>query len=78
MKRLYQGPAPVEEVDQLARRAVEKLGVRYDWRVWPRLLEREVAVRGGVAELTKAGRLIYEEARGEVEEWLRRLGLPPP
>lgn len=78
MKRLYQGPAAVEEVNELAKRAVEALGVRYDWRAWPKLLEREVAVKGGVAELTSEGRFVYEETREAVEEWLRRLGLPPP
>jgi hypothetical protein len=50
LRRLSKGPAPVEEVDELARRAVEALGVRYDWRVWPKLLEGEVEVRDGVAD----------------------------
>jgi hypothetical protein len=29
LRRLARGPAPVEEVDELARRAVERLGIRY-------------------------------------------------
>jgi hypothetical protein len=57
LKRLARGPAAVEEIDELARRAVERLGVRYDWRVWPRLLEGEVEVRGGVAVITPRGKM---------------------
>ncbi|MGC8582342.1 MAG: hypothetical protein ACP5I3_03985 [Thermoproteus sp.] len=72
MQRLAQGPARVEEVDELARRAVERVGVRYDWRIWPELLRREVAVRDGVAELTDEGRWLLKTTRDVVAEYVRR------
>jgi len=72
MRRLAEGPARVEEVDELARRAVEELGERYNWRVWPQLLKREVAIRGGVVELTKEGRTLYENTKDEVAEYLKK------
>ena len=75
MQRLARGPAPVEELDKLAREAVEKTGIKYDWRVWPELLKREVVVKDGVAELTREGRWIYEQTREEVAEYLRRFRL---
>jgi len=76
LRRLSKGPAPVEEVDELARRAVEALGVRYDWRVWPRLLEGEVEVRGGIAVITPRGRWILEQTEEEVAKYVRkRLGV---
>jgi len=83
LRRLARGPAPVEEVDELARRAVEALGMRYDWRVWPQLVRREVAVRDGVAQLTEEGRWIFERTEGAVAEYVRRtlgaaLGRDPP
>jgi hypothetical protein len=76
LRRLSKGPAPVEEVDELAKRAVEALGVRYDWRVWPRLLEGEVEVKDGVATITQRGKWILELAGEEVAEYVkRRLGV---
>jgi len=76
LKRLAHGPAKVEEVDELARRAVEALGVRYDWRVWPRLLEGEVEIRGGVVTITPRGRWILELTGREVAKYVRkRLGV---
>ena len=76
LRRLSRGPAPVEEVEELARKAVETLGVRYDWRVWPRLLEGEVAVKDGVATITPRGRQILELTAEEVAEYVkRRLGV---
>jgi len=76
LRRLSKGPAPVEEVDELARRVVEALGVRYDWRVWPRLVEGEVEVRGGVVAITPRGRWILEQTEEEVAAYVRkRLGV---
>ncbi len=72
LQRLSKGPAPVEEVEELARRAVEALGVRYDWRVWPRLVEGEVEIRGGIAVITPRGRWILEMTGEEVAEYVRR------
>lgn len=72
MQRLAAGPAAVEEIDGLARRAVERTGVKYDWRIWPELLKREVAIRGGVVELTKEGRWIYEQTKEEVAEYVKK------
>ncbi|RFA95815.1 hypothetical protein [Pyrobaculum aerophilum] len=73
LKRLAKGPATVEELDALAKRAVEALGVRYDWRVWPVLLKREIVIEGDVARLTPYGEVLVREALGEVEEWLGKV-----
>jgi len=76
LKRLRRGPAEVEEIDRMVREAVEALGVRYDWRVWPRLLEGEVEVRGGVVAITQRGRWILEQTEEEVAKYVRkRLGV---
>jgi len=76
LRRLSKGPAPVEEVDELARRAVEALGVRYDWRVWPKLVEGEVEIRGGIAVITPRGRWILEQTEEEVAKYVKkRLGV---
>jgi hypothetical protein len=72
LQRLVKGPAPVEEVDELARRAVEKLGIRYDWRVWPKLLEGEVEIRDGTATITPRGRWILEQTGEEVAKYLEK------
>ena len=72
MKRLYQGPAPVEEVEAIAKKAVEAAGVRYNWRIWPELLRKEVVVEGGVARLTPYGRWFFTEVKEILEKYLRR------
>ncbi|AET33541.1 hypothetical protein [Pyrobaculum ferrireducens] len=72
LQRLARGPASVEEINDVARKAVEKTGFRYDWRIWPELLKREVAVRDGVAELTPLGRWIYEQTKEEVAEYVKK------
>jgi len=76
LKRLSRGPAEVEEVDRMVREAVEALGVRYDWRAWPKLLEGEVEIRGGVVAITPRGRWILELTGEEVAAYVRkRLGV---
>jgi len=76
LKRLSRGPAEVEEVDRMVREAVEALGVRYDWRVWPRLVEGEVEIRDGIAVITPRGRWILELTGEEVAKYVRkRLGV---
>ena len=74
LRRLTRGPASVEEVNELAKNAVEKLGIRYDWRVWPKLLDGEVEIRDGTAAITPRGRWILEQTGEEVakyvEKWL--------
>jgi hypothetical protein len=76
LQRLVKGPAPVEEVDELARRAVERLGMRYDWRAWPRLVEGEVEVKDGIATITPRGRWILELTGEEVAKYVKkRLGV---
>jgi len=76
LKRLARGPAEVEEVDRMVEEAVEALGVRYDWRVWPRLLEGEVEVIGGMVAITPRGRWILEQTEEEVAKYVRkRLGV---
>ena len=76
LRRLKEGPAKIEEIDELARRAVGRLGIRYDWKVWPRLLEGEVEVRGDTAVITQRGRWILEQTGEEVARYAqRRLGV---
>jgi hypothetical protein len=72
LRRLSRWPAPVEEVDELVKKAVEKLGIRYDWRVWPRLVEGEVEVKDGVATITPRGKWILEQTAEEVAEYVKR------
>jgi hypothetical protein len=72
LKRLARGPAGVGEIDQMVREAVEALGVRYDWRVWPRLLEGEVEFREGVAVITPRGRWILELTGEEVAKYVKK------
>jgi len=76
LRRLSRGPAEVEEIDRMVEEAVEALGVRYDWRAWPRLVEGEVEVRGGIAVITPRGRWILEQTEEEVAKYVRkRLGV---
>ncbi len=78
LRRLARGPAKVEEINRLAEEAVRRLRVRYDWRVWPQLLAREVEVKDGVVELTNVGRWILEQTGEEVAEYVKRtLGVAP-
>ena len=72
LKRLARGPAGVGEIDQMVREAVEVLGVRYDWRVWPRLLEGEVEVKDGVVTITPRGRWILELTGEEVAKYVKK------
>jgi len=72
LRRLARGPAEVEEINRLAEEAVKRLHVRYDWRVWPQLLAREVEVKDGVVELTNVGRWILERTGEEVAEYVKR------
>ncbi len=72
LKRLARGPARVGEIDQMVEEAVETLGIKYDWRVWPKLLEGEVEIRGGVVAITPRGRWILEMTGEEVAEYVRR------
>jgi vacuolar-type H+-ATPase subunit E/Vma4 len=72
LRRLARGPAKVEEIDKLAEEAVRQLHVRYDWRVWPKLLEGEVEVRGGVVAITSRGRWILEVTSDEVAEYVKK------
>ncbi len=76
LKRLARGPASVGEIDRIVREAVEALGVRYDWRVWPKLLEGEVEIRDGVVTITPRGRWILEQTGEEVAKYVKkRLGV---
>ena len=72
LRRLARGPAEVEEIDRMVREAVEALGVRYDWRVWLRLLEGEVEVKGGVGTITPRGRWILEQTEEEVAKYVKK------
>ena len=76
LKRLARGPAGVEEIDRMVREAVERLGMKYNWRVWPRLVEDEVEVRGGIAVIKPRGRWILENTADEVSKYVKkRLGV---
>jgi vacuolar-type H+-ATPase subunit E/Vma4 len=77
LRRLSEGPAAVEEIEALAKRIVEALGVRYDWKVWPRLFQGgEVEVRGGVVSITQRGKWILELTGEEVARYVKkRLGV---
>jgi hypothetical protein len=72
LRRLARGPASIEERDRMVREAVEALGVRYDWRVWPKLLEGEVEFREGVAAITPRGRWILELTGEEVARYVKK------
>ncbi len=72
LKRLARGPAEVEEIDRMVREAVEKLGIRYDWRVWPRLVEGEAEIRDGTAAITPRGRWILEQTGEEVAKYVKK------
>jgi vacuolar-type H+-ATPase subunit E/Vma4 len=72
LRRLSRGPAAVEEIEALAKRTVEALGVRYDWRIWPKLLEGEVEVRGGVVVITQRGKWILELTGEEVARYVKK------
>jgi hypothetical protein len=72
LQRLAKGPAPIEEVNELAKRVVEEIGIRYNWRVWPKLLAREVEVKDNVVELTHVGRWILEQTGEEVAKYVKK------
>jgi hypothetical protein len=72
LRRLSRGPAKVEEIDRMVEEAVEALEVRYDWRVWPKLLEGEVEIRGGIAVITPRGRWILEMTGKEVAKYVKK------
>jgi hypothetical protein len=72
LRRLREGSAPVEDIDKIVQRAVEMLGIKYDWRVWPRLVEGEVEVDNGVAVITPRGLWVLEQTAEEVAEYVRR------
>jgi hypothetical protein len=63
LRRLVRWPASVEELDEIVRRAVDALGVGYDWRIWPKLLEGEVEFRGGTAVITPRGEVDHRTDR---------------
>jgi len=76
LKRLARSPAEVEEIDRMVEKAVETLGIKYDWRVWPKLLEGEVEIRGGVVTITPRGRWILEQTEEEAAKYVeKRLGV---
>jgi hypothetical protein len=72
LRRLMHGPAKVEEINKLAEEAVRRLHVRYDWRVWPKLLEGEVEVKDGVVTITPRGRWILKLTGEEVAKYIEK------
>jgi hypothetical protein len=73
LRRLAHGPAKVEEIDQMVEEAVRRLHVRYDWRVWPRLVKDEVEIRGDVAIITQRGKWILEQTGDEVAKYVEKM-----
>jgi hypothetical protein len=72
LKRLARGPAKVEEIDRMVEEAVKTLGIKYDWRAWPKLLEGEVEFREGVVTITPRGRWILELTGEEVAKYVKK------
>ncbi len=72
LKRLARGPAGVGEIDRMVREAVETLGIKYDWRVWPKLLEGEVEIRDGMVAITPRGKWILEQTGEEVAKYIEK------
>jgi hypothetical protein len=72
LKRLVKGATKIEEIDWIVKEAVETLGVRYDWRIWPRLLSREVEIKDGVVKITSFGMWILEQTGDEVVNYVRK------
>ena len=72
LRKLTRGPAKVEEIDRMVEEAVRRLHVRYDWRVWPKLLEGEVEIRDGTAVITPRGRWILEQTSEEVAKYVEK------
>ncbi len=72
LKRLVKGATKIEEIDRIVKEAVETLGVRYDRRIWPRLLSREVEIKDGVVKITNFGMWILEQTGDEVENYVRK------
>ncbi|CCC82328.1 hypothetical protein [Thermoproteus tenax] len=58
ISRLAKGPATVDELNSVVEDAVRRLGVNYNWRIWPELVKREVAFDGNTAKLTERGRWV--------------------
>ncbi|ABL87908.1 conserved hypothetical protein [Pyrobaculum islandicum DSM 4184] len=72
LRRLSRGPAKIEEINELAKRVVQNVGIKYDWRIWPELLKKEVIIKDGVVEITHFGRWIFEQTSEEVAEYIKR------
>jgi hypothetical protein len=72
LRRLMHGPAKVEEIDRLAEEAIRQLRVKYDWRVWPKLLAREIEIKNGVVVVTHYGKWILEQTIEEVTKYVQK------
>ena len=72
LRKLSNGSARVEEIDQMVKEAVEQLGMRYSWNVWPKLLNGEVEIKDGIATITPRGRWILEQTNKEITEYVKK------
>lgn len=72
MERLSKGASTVEEINELAKKAVEKVGLKYDWRIWTELLKMETVIKDGIVELSEVGKWIYTQTREEIIEYLKK------
>jgi len=73
--RLSKGPTPVEELNKAIRELVEKMGIKYDYSIWPKLVEREVVIDKGVARLTERGYWFASIALKPTLKYLENTGL---
>ncbi|GEM_PF-619591 len=81
MKSLEPAPLAVAEVEKIAEETIRKLGIKYDWRVWPSLFDGEVEIREGYVYLTPMGRIILtkaEKTAGQIRDMLGRLSRQVP
>ncbi|MBP1449301.1 MAG: hypothetical protein JZD41_04725 [Thermoproteus sp.] len=77
LARLARGPTPVEEIEALVRAAVERTGRKFDWRIWPQLLAREIAIENDVARLTERDRFLAAIGLKAMGSYIEKLGIDP-
>jgi len=74
LRRLAEGPASVEEINELVKKSIEKLNIKYSWQIWPRLLlPGEIEIKGDKVMITQRGRWIMEQTSDEVVEYVKRM-----
>ncbi len=69
------GEAAVDEINNIAKKVVEAVGIKYDWTVWPRLFTREIVISNGIVRMTEFGRMVLKETEEIVILKLKKYGL---